>query len=158
MQTLQIIPAEHRRKAHHDGHQPTQQHGRAGSPRGDQQAAVEVRLESDADGYGERDDKSPDRNVSQGQGDDETKRGVSQRPVDTNSPDHHHVPDDRGHGDHHLHPDVEGFRGRQTRMKVLPPPGSDLRLAAPTVIRLQLLCDFRHQQQQQQQQHRFHHS
>lgn len=34
VQALQIIPAEHRRKAHHDGHQPTQQHGRAGSPRG----------------------------------------------------------------------------------------------------------------------------
>lgn len=82
---------------------------------GDQQAAVEVRLEPDADGDGERDDESADCNVSQGQGDDETKRGVSQRPVDAHSPDHHHVPDDRRHGDHHLHPDVEGFRLRQTR-------------------------------------------
>ena len=85
---------------------------------GDQQAAVKVRLESDADGYGEGNDERPDRNVSQGQGDDETKRGVSQRAVNTHSPDHHHVPDDRRHGDHHLHPDVEGFRGRQTRSHV----------------------------------------
>ena len=82
---------------------------------GEQQATVEVSLESDADGYGERDDESPDRNVSQGQGDDETKRGVSQRAVDAHSPDHHHVADDRGHGDHHLHHDVEGFGRRQTR-------------------------------------------
>lgn len=82
---------------------------------GDQQAAVEVRLESDAYGYSERDDESPDCNVSQGQGDDKTKRGVSQRAVDTHSPDHHHVADDRGQGDHHLHPDVEGFGGGQSR-------------------------------------------
>lgn len=82
---------------------------------GAQQATVGVRLESDADGYGERNDESPDRNVSQGQGDDETKRGVPQRPVNAHSPDHHHVADDRGHGDHHLHPDVEGLIGRQTR-------------------------------------------
>lgn len=31
---LQVIPAEHRREANYEGHQPTQQHGRAGSPRG----------------------------------------------------------------------------------------------------------------------------
>lgn len=85
---------------------------------GDQQATVEVSLESDADGYGERNDESPDRNVSQGQGDDEAEGGVSQRAVDTHSPDHHHVPDDRRHGDHRLHPDVEGFRLGQSRSHV----------------------------------------
>lgn len=33
-ETLQVIPAQHGRESHYDGHQPTQQHGRAGSPRG----------------------------------------------------------------------------------------------------------------------------
>lgn len=151
LQTLQVVPAQHGREAHNDGHQPTQQHGGAGSPRGhhtlvthgdfdsqiavdgdgqqrqdgtlrqdehracDQQAGVEVRLEPDADGDGERDDESPDRNVSQGQGDDEAERGVSERAVNAHSPDHHHVPDDGGHGDHHLHADVESLGGGQSR-------------------------------------------
>lgn len=85
---------------------------------GAQQAAVEVRVQSDAHGYGEGDDQSPDRNVSQGQRDDEAKRGVSQGPVNAHGPDHHHVADDRRHGDHRLHPDVEGFGGSQTRRHV----------------------------------------
>lgn len=81
---------------------------------GDQQTAVEVRLESNADGYGERDDKSPDCNVSQGQGDDEAEGGVPQCAVDAHSPDHHHVPDDRGDRDQHLHSDVENQGGGES--------------------------------------------
>lgn len=90
---------------------------------GDQQAAVEVRLESDADGDGERDDEGADRNVSQGQRDDEAEGGVPQRAVDAHGPHHHHVADDRGHGDHHLHADVQGFGGRHARSHVGGTPG-----------------------------------
>lgn len=93
-----------------DGTLREHQHGAC-----DQQAAVEVRFEPDADGDGQRDDQSPHRNIRQSQRHYETEGGVPQRTVYPYRPDHHHVPDHRGHGDNHLHPDVEGLGRRQTR-------------------------------------------
>lgn len=78
---------------------------------GDQEATVEVRLEADADGDGERDNQSSDRNVSQGQRDDETKRGVPERAVNAHSPHHHHVAHHGRQRHDRLHQHVEGFRG-----------------------------------------------
>lgn len=82
---------------------------------GDQQTAVEVRLQPDADGDGEGDDQSPHCNVGQGQGHDEAEGGVPQDAVDAHRPDHHHVPDDRGDRDQHLHSDVDSQRGGEIR-------------------------------------------
>lgn len=78
-----------------------------------EQAAVKVSLESDADGNGQRDDKGSHRNIRQSQGDDETKRGISQRFINFHRPNHHHIPDYRRQCNHHLHSYVERLRWKK---------------------------------------------
>lgn len=71
------------------------------------QAAVKVSLESDVDSNGQRDDECSHCNIRQSQGDNKTKRGISQRFINLHRPDHHHIPDYRRHSNYHLHSDVD---------------------------------------------------
>lgn len=73
---------------------------------GHEKAAVEVDCDAQADDNGQRHDQQPDRNVSQGQGDNEIEGGGLQTGVQLDHPDDQHVAHDGAEPNDNLHDDV----------------------------------------------------